>query len=227
TASIQYIINVVFTLPAIIYLDRWGRRPTLLVGSFLMMVFLLINGALQAVYGQPQTIPKSNITWIVLGNQPVSSAIVACSYLFVAAYATTWGPVSWCYPAEIFPSKVRAKAVSLAVSANWFWNSVLSFAVPPMLYHISWKVYMVFGTFNGLALIHIFLAAPETKGKMLEEIDEIFDSGRKAWQRQPKGSRLDDLEKRIEEGTIEPPGRHRRRPQDGLETRQHGRREEQ
>lgn len=68
TASIQYIINVVFTLPAIIYIDRWGRRPTLLVGSFLMMVFLFINGALQAIYGQPQTIPKSNITWIVLGN---------------------------------------------------------------------------------------------------------------------------------------------------------------
>ncbi|KFY91657.1 hypothetical protein V498_05368 [Pseudogymnoascus sp. VKM F-4517 (FW-2822)] len=227
TASIQYIINVVFTLPAIIYIDRWGRRPTLLVGSFLMMVFLFINGALQAVYGQPQTIPKSNITWIVLDNKPVSSAIVACSYLFVAAYATTWGPVSWCYPAEIFPSKVRAKAVSLAVSANWFWNSVLSFAVPPMLYHISWKVYMVFGTFNGLALIHVFLAAPETKGKMLEEMDEIFDSGRKAWHRQPKGSRLDDLVKRIEEGTIEPPGTHRRRRRDGLETRQHGRRGEQ
>ena len=91
-----------------------------------MMVFLFINGALQAVDGQPQTIPKSNITWIVLGTKPVSSTIVACSYLFVAAYATTWGPVSWCYPAEIFPSKVRAKAVSLAVSANWFWNSVLS-----------------------------------------------------------------------------------------------------
>ncbi|KFZ06028.1 hypothetical protein V502_09931 [Pseudogymnoascus sp. VKM F-4520 (FW-2644)] len=96
-----------------------------------------------------------------------------------------------------------------------------------MLYHISWKIYMVFGTFNGLALIHVFLAAPETKGKILEEMDEIFDSGRKAWQRQPKGSRLNDLVKRIEEGTIEPPGTHRRRPRDGLETRQHGRWEEQ
>jgi MFS family permease len=207
TASIQYIINVAFTLPAIIYIDKWGRRPTLLVGSFLMMVLFFINGALQAVYGQPQTIPKSDITWIIEDNKPVSCAIVACSYLFVAAYATTWGPVSWCYPAEIFPSKVRAKAVSLTVMSNWFWNSVLSFAVPPMLYHISWKVYMIFGSFNGLALIHVFLAAPETKGKTLEEMDEVFESGRKAWQPQPRGSRLDDLAKRIEEATFEASGR--------------------
>jgi len=207
TASIQYIINVVLTLPAIIYIDKWGRRRSLLIGSFLMMVFLFINGALQAIYGQPQKIPNSDITWIVLDNKPVSSAIVACSYLFVAAFSTTWGPASWCYPAEIFPSKVRAKAVSLATSSNWFWNSVLSYAVPPMLYHISWKLYMIFGTFNGLALIHVFLAAPETKGKLLEEMDDVFDSGRKAWQRQPKGSRLDDLAKRIEEGAIKAPGR--------------------
>lgn len=207
TASIQYIINVAFTLPAIIYIDKWGRRPTLLVGSFLMMVLHFINGALQAVYGQPQTIPKSDITWVIEGNKPVSRAIVACSYLFVATYATTWGPVSWCYAPEIFPSKVRAKAVSLTVMSNWFWNSVLSFAVPPMLYHISWKMYMIFGSFNGLALIHVFLAAPETKGKTLEEMDEVFESGRKAWQPQPKGSRLDDLTKRIEEGTFEASGR--------------------
>lgn len=151
TASVQYIINVVLTLPAIIYLDQWGRRPSLLFGSFFMMIFLFISGALQAVYGEPNT-PEtqnsmnSNITWIVLNNKPVSSAIVACSYLFVATFATTWGPSSWTYPAEIFPSKIRAKAVSLATASNWFWNCVLAFAVPPLLWNINWKMYMLFAT---------------------------------------------------------------------------------
>jgi len=207
TASIQYIINVVLTLPAIIYLDSWGRRPSLLLGSFFMMIFLFISGALQAVYGQENTpvtrnASNNDITWIVLNNMPASSAIVACSYLFVATFATTWGPSSWTYPAEIFPSKIRAKAVSLATASNWFWNCVLAFAVPPLLWNINWKMYMIFATFNGLALIHIFLTAPETKGKTLEEMDEVFDRGLPAWRTVPKGSRLDQLAKDIEAGNI-------------------------
>jgi len=207
TASIQYIINVVLTLPAIIYLDSWGRRPSFLIGSFFMMVFLFTDGALQAIYGQPNTpatqnSSNSDVTWIVINNKPASSAIVACSYLFVATFATTWGPSSWTYPAEIFPSKIRTTAVSMATASNWFWNCVLSFAVPPLLWNISWKMYMIFGTFNGLALIHIFLTAPETKGKTLEEMDEVFDSRVPAWRSRPQGSRLDRLARDIEAGKV-------------------------
>lgn len=143
----------------------------------------------------------------MLGNKPASSTIVACSYLFVASFATTWGPASWCYPVEIFPSKVRAKAVSLATASNWFWNSILAFAVPTIPWHINYKTYFVFATLNVLALIHVFVAAPETKGKLLEEMDEVFDSGRMAWQRGIKGSHLDDLERAIQDGTVLPPAR--------------------
>jgi hypothetical protein len=63
-------------------------------------------------------------------------------------------------------------------------------------------MYMIFATFNGAALIHMFLTAPETKGKTLEEMDEVFDSGLPAWKAVPKGSRLDQLEKDIEAGNI-------------------------
>lgn len=62
---------------------------------------------------------------------------------------------------------------------------------------------MIFATFNGLALIHIFLAAPETKGKTLEEMDIVFDSGKWPWQGVPKGSRLEELEKDIEKGAVQ------------------------
>lgn len=116
TASIQYIINVAMTLPAILFLDKIGRRPALLVGSFLMATFLFTTGALQASYGNPNPDQSDrDISWVVpKEHSSVSKGIVACSYLFVASFATTWGPVSWTYPSEIFPSKVRAKAVSLA-----------------------------------------------------------------------------------------------------------------
>jgi len=207
TASIQYILNVALTLPAILYLDKFGRRPAMLIGSFLMMTYLFIVGALQASYGQAnvgslRNSTNSDISWIVNDNKPVSKAIVAMTYLFVCTFATTWGPTSWTYPAEIFPNKIRAKAVSLATASNWFWNCVLAFGVPPLLWNINWKMYMIFATFNGAAFIHMFLTAPETKGKTLEEMDEVFDSGLPAWRSVPKGSRLDQLQKDIEAGNI-------------------------
>ncbi|UPX14444.1 high affinity glucose transporter [Ascochyta rabiei] len=204
TSSIQYIINVAMTLPAILYLDKFGRRPALLVGSFLMMTWLFTTGALQASYGVPNPDKTDkDISWVVPKEHGgVSKAIVACSYLFVASFATTWGPVSWTYPSEIFPAKVRAKAVSLATASNWTWNCILAFAVPPLLWSINWKMYMIFGTFNGLALIHMFLAAPETKGKTLEEMDTVFDSGIPAWRAGKIESRLDQLQRDIEAGDV-------------------------
>src|SRR2546429_200625 len=75
-------------------------------------------------------------------------------------------------------------------------------ALPPLLWNINWKMYMIFATFNGCALIHMFLTAPETKGKTLEEMDDVFDSGRPAWKSVPKGSRLDQLQKDIEAGNL-------------------------
>jgi len=208
TASIQYVINVVLTLPAIVFLDKWGRRPSLILGSFGMMTWLFISGALQQYYGEPNNSSKtwtpqnSDITWIVHDNRPVSSAIVSCSYLFVATFATTWGPVSWTYPAEIFPSKIRAKAVSLSTATNWFWNMVLAFGVPPLLWNISFKMYYIFGAFNAAAFIHMLLMAPETKGFTLEEMDDVFNSGLPAWKRYKKASRLEELEREIEAGNL-------------------------
>lgn len=168
TAAIQYIINVALTLPAIIFLDRWGRRPPLVLGAFGMMSWLFISGAVQQYCGKPNvgdsvTEANKDITWIVDDNPAASRAVVACSYLFVATFATSWGPTSWTYPAEIYPSKIRAKAVSLATAMNWFWNMVLAFAVPPLLWNINYKMYYIFATFNGCAFLHMFFLAPETK----------------------------------------------------------------
>ena len=63
-------------------------------------------------------------------------------------------------------------------------------------------MYMLFAAFNGAAFIHMFLTAPETMGKTLEEMDEVFDSGLPPWKAVSKGSRLDIIRKEIEEGGL-------------------------
>lgn len=72
------------TLPAIIWIDRLGRRPALIIGAFVMMIWLFISGSLQAAYGEPNHDPSINVTWALVNKKSQSKAIVACSYLFVA-----------------------------------------------------------------------------------------------------------------------------------------------
>ncbi|ODH53210.1 hypothetical protein GX48_00746 [Paracoccidioides brasiliensis] len=174
SGSIQYVINVVMTIPALLWVDRWGRRPTLLLGAFFMMLWLFTNAGLLASYGHPA--PADRLveaqSWLITG--PPSKAVIACSYLFVASFAPTWGPVSWIYPPELFPLRVRGKAVALCTSANWAFNFALGYFVPPAFVNIQWKTYILFGVFCVAMFIHVFFMFPETSGKTLEEVEGIF-----------------------------------------------------
>ena len=172
----QYILNVVFTIPAIIYIDKWGRRPMLLAGTLLMGFWLYLVGGLQGGFGHWGTIDSDRV-WMIENNDGVTKAVIVFSYFFVCSFAITMGPVSWTYPAEIFPMRVRAKAVSMSTAANWVFNFALAWAVPPGLSTIAWKTYFIFGTFNFAAFIHIFFMFPETAGRTLEEIEEVFAQG--------------------------------------------------
>ncbi|KAL3956136.1 hypothetical protein ACCO45_008982 [Purpureocillium lilacinum] len=217
----MYVINVVLTLPAILFLDKWGRRPSLVIGSFLMMAYLFISGALQHHYGRPNTAATAtqdnkDISWVVVGHRGASWGIVVCSYLFVATFATTWGPTSWTYPAEIFPSRIRARAVSVCTAANWLFNMVLAFAVPPLLWHVNYKTYYIFGSFNAAAFLHMLLMAHETKGYTLEQMDDVFDRGGHAWERKKKSvSRVEAMESQVEASDV-PPERRDTRDKSGL-----------
>lgn len=182
SSSIQYVINVVMTVPALLFLDRWGRRPTLLIGSTLMTIWLFGVAGLMKTYGNyvPAELSSNDVVrWEV--NGPASKAVIAFSFLFVASYAPTWGPVSWVYPPEMFSTRLRGKAGSISTSCNWIFNFALSYFVPPSFRNIQWKSYVVFGCFTVAMTIHVFLAFPETAHKTLEEVDEIFNSGVPAW----------------------------------------------
>lgn len=127
SSSIQYVINVFMTVPALIWMDRWGRRPMFVIGAILMMTWLFANAGLMATYGKPA--PPGGLdniaeqSWQISGAP--SKAVIACTYLFVASYAPTWGPASWVYPPELFPLRVRGKAVALTTSSNWIFVSHL------------------------------------------------------------------------------------------------------
>lgn len=87
-------LNVVFTIPAIIYIDRWGRRPLLIIGTLLMGFWLCLVGGLQGRFGQWGDVNGTR-GWVVIDNEAATKAIIVCSYIFVISYAFTMGPVSF------------------------------------------------------------------------------------------------------------------------------------
>lgn len=182
SSSIQYVINVVMTVPALLFIDRWGRRPLLMTGSVLMMIWLFATSGLLATYGRPIDSYEGNDSIrITVDNRKASRTLIACSYLFVASFAPTWGPGIWIYVSEIFPTSQRALANGLCGSANWIFNFALAMFVPSAFKNITWKTYIIFGVFCIVMTIHVFLLFPETKGKTLEEINMMWDAKVPAW----------------------------------------------
>lgn len=176
SSGIDYIINVVMTVPALIWLDHWGRRGPLLVGAFFMCLWMSCNAGLFAVYSRAPHPGEfsSDAESMSISGAP-AKAIIACTYLFVASYAPTWGPVSWTYPAELYPQRVRGKAVAVATSANWAFNFALAYFVPPAFANITWKTYVLFAVFCFTMFWHVYFFFPETANKTLEEVVDIFD----------------------------------------------------
>ncbi|KAG0280921.1 hypothetical protein BGZ95_007956 [Linnemannia exigua] len=158
-SSIQYVLNVVMTIPAILFIDRWGRRPVLLIGSLFMALWLFLIGGLMGKFGAPAVLEgNSTTTWAIRDNDSASRAVIACSYLF---------------------------AVSLSTASNWAFNFALAYAVPPLLESIQYRTYFIFAGFCIAMTIHVFFMFPETKGRTLEEMDQIFNSdvpAFKAWE---------------------------------------------
>ncbi|KAE9380093.1 general substrate transporter [Stipitochalara longipes BDJ] len=154
-SSIQYVINVVMTIPALIYVDRWGRRPTLLIGAALMGTWMFANAGILG--GQGVVVPGGVDGVAEESMQLTGTAakgLIACMYLFVASYAPTWGP------------QLPQTGHSISLSGLF---------TPPAFVNIKWKVYLIFGIFNLAMFIHVFFMFPETAGKTLEETENMFE----------------------------------------------------
>ncbi|KAK9335451.1 general substrate transporter [Lipomyces starkeyi] len=204
-SAIQYVINVVMTIPAILWVDKYGRRPALLLGALSMALWLYLIGGLLMQYGQPNPVMNQPSTWLIMDHPAVSRTILACSYLTVGSFAVTWAPVSWIYQAEVVPLRIRVRSVSLSTASNWAFNYLLALTVPPLLRSISWRLFFIFASLNVMAFVHMWFAAPETKQRTLEEIDEIFEHGEPFWKSftgTKTPSRLEQLAKDIETGKL-------------------------
>ena len=189
-SGVNGVLNVLATIPAILFLDRLGRRFVLISGALIMGTAMLLCGIVMAATGRVYRDEETGQMDIDMsGNIHASYFCIVMVYFFVAGFAYSWGPCGWVYPAEIYPLSIRAKGTSLTTAANWLMNFIISLFVPVMLTTITWGTYIFFGCCCMIMAICVFLFYPETKGRSLEEMDVVF-SGRILAFRDAKESEL-------------------------------------
>ncbi|QPC70972.1 hypothetical protein HYE68_001724 [Fusarium pseudograminearum] len=173
---VMIIVNCVCTIPGLIVIESWGRRKLLMAGALGMAVCQFIIGAVSTAN------EKSSQD---LGNAS-NMALIVCCAINVFFYASSWGPVTWVVTSEIFPLKLRAKAMSVSTTANWLLNFAVAYAPPFILGRradaFGLKIFFIWGTFCILAIVFVWFMVYETSRMTLEQIDEMYERVSHAWE---------------------------------------------
>uniref|UniRef100_A0A8H7XZV5 Major facilitator superfamily (MFS) profile domain-containing protein n=1 Tax=Psilocybe cubensis TaxID=181762 RepID=A0A8H7XZV5_PSICU len=151
------------TIPAVLWVDKVGRKPVLISGAFIMAGCHIIVAILTGLF---------HTDW----PAHVAPGWVACVFvwIFAMAFGYSWGPCAWILVAEIWPLSVRGKGLSISASSNWMNNFIVGQVTPSMLTHISFGTFIFFGAFSFLGGLFVLFFVPETKGLTLEEMDDVF-----------------------------------------------------
>lgn len=152
---IMGIVNILFTVVAIVTVDRFGRKPLLIIGSIGM------------AFGAFMVAICDN--WGIKGIIPVLSIIV-----YAAFFMMSWGPICWVLIAEIFPNTIRGQAVAIAVAFQWIFNYLVSSTFPALYDFSPMFAYSLYGTVCVIAALFVWRCVPETKGKTLEEMNALW-----------------------------------------------------
>ncbi|KAI2608721.1 general substrate transporter, partial [Hypoxylon fragiforme] len=152
-------------LASLFFVDRIGRKKILISSSALLSICYTIITIIAAVYpalpGQPT-------------NAAAQRGLIACIFAVSAIYSAFLGPMTWIIPPEVFTTELRAKANALVQVIHYSISLVITQCSPIALAAVGWKYYILFILTNAFCALVFAFAYPETKGKSLEEVDEIF-----------------------------------------------------
>lgn len=168
-SGIFNVLQLVAVCACFFIIDKVGRRPLAILGGVGGAVTWGIMAILVGLYSSD---------WE--SNSSAGWASVAMAFIFIMIYGVSYSPLGWALPSEVFPSATRSKGVALSTATCWICNAIVGFATPPMLESIGFGTYIFYGAWCGIAALWAFLMVPETKGKTLEQMDEVFgdNSGR-------------------------------------------------
>ncbi|KAK1513626.1 hypothetical protein CABS01_07032 [Colletotrichum abscissum] len=152
-------LGIIYNTVGLWLLDHIGRVRPLIASAVGLAAALLVNAV------QFQYLDRSNADQL--------RSMVAMNFVF-GFFFTPLGIISWVYPAEIFPLEIRALGNALTTFTNWTINLVLVSFSPQALTAVGFKFFYVFFVFNVVAALCYYFFYPETSGRTLEQMDELF-----------------------------------------------------
>ncbi|KAI9735822.1 MAG: hypothetical protein M1834_001287 [Cirrosporium novae-zelandiae] len=161
-SGVSALLMMLFTIPAFLLADKWGRRTSTISGGVVLAACMLLIGSLYAAKAVHARFGPAR--WVV----------IASLYIFAIVYDVTWAVSMRVYASEIQPPLTRAPATSIALSSNWFVNFIVAFTTPIFLAHSAYGVYFLFGSCILFTVLVCVVGMPETRGRSLEAIDERF-----------------------------------------------------
>lgn len=157
------IFQIIFTIPAVLFLDRFGRKSFLITGAVGMMICHIIVAAIEGFFED---------SWPT--HRGAGWAAIVFIWLFAVNFAYSWGPVTWVLTQEIFPNSLRSRGVSIVASTNWMFNFVIGLTTKDMLASMKYGTYIFFACFCAGGAVFVWRMVPETKDRTLEELDIYF-----------------------------------------------------
>ncbi|TDZ34286.1 Quinate permease [Colletotrichum spinosum] len=179
---------MIATIPAVLWIDRLGRKPVLTVGAIGMGTCHIIIAVILA-----KNIDRFH-------EEPAAGwASICMVWLFVVHFGYSWGPCAWIIIAEVWPLSTRPYGVALGASSNWMNNFIVGQVTPDMLVGITYGTYILFGLLTFIGAAFIWFVVPETKRLSLEEMDLVFGSEGTA---QADFERMEEINREIGLSTI-------------------------
>jgi sugar porter (SP) family MFS transporter len=163
-------VNVVATLIAVIWVDRFGRKPLLLIASTGMLLSLLL---LSGSFFELSKVTASSQA----SHPPTNAGVFALVGMvgFIGSFAFSLGPVVWTVINEVFPSHVRGRGVAVATAVNWFAAWLVAQTFLSLVDAVTTQgAFLIFAGFCALTLAFVKWFVPETKGKTLEEVQQMW-----------------------------------------------------
>ncbi|KAJ7627178.1 MFS monosaccharide transporter [Roridomyces roridus] len=157
------IVQFVAVGPAVVWIDRVGRKPLLRGGSAVMCAAHMLIAFLVQSF-QADWPAHSGAAWV---------AVIGI-YTFTFAYGVSFGPIGWVLPSEVFPLSVRGRGVALSTASNWVNNFLIGLITPVMMEFSAAGTFLTFATACFLAYLWATYSVPETAGVALEDMDRVF-----------------------------------------------------